>query len=231
MNLLSVIGYKEAWDEYLNKIKGKSFTHRYIFSDIKKSTKHKIIKKVLTRIGYRDILFKKYWTGVTKREFRNATYQFLNKIIDKGSNKESIKVLNQAGTYWSPLTSTELIGEPKIITVSRSPLDQYAELKLHKGMTNAEEYINWFIHLKKMEAREQFLDERVLEIKFEDFIMDHNHWKEVVCNHLGLDPEIKSNYKVNESRKNIGKYRKLLSIEEIAIIKDFFQDKGLGYSL
>ena len=52
-----------------------------------------------------------------KRKFRDYTYEFLMKIIDNNSNKELLSVLNQCGNFANPLSSTELLGEPKIICV------------------------------------------------------------------------------------------------------------------
>ena len=41
-------------------------------------------------------------------------------------------------------------------------------------MRNPEEFINWYLHLKKMESPDQFKDERVLEINFGKFVLNHD---------------------------------------------------------
>ena len=37
LELEAVDNYKELWDEYINQIKGYSYSHRYIYQDIKNS--------------------------------------------------------------------------------------------------------------------------------------------------------------------------------------------------
>ena len=220
LGLNKVPNYKKYWIEYIENIKGNEFNHRFIFSDIKRNIAITFFKKIINRLGYRKIIFKKYLTGTTKRKFRDYTYEFFKKIINTQANQETLNVLNQCGNFASPLSSTELLGEPKIICVRRNPLDQYAELKLHKGMNKPYEFINWYLHCKKMESRDQFLDDKVLEINFEDFVLDHSKKLKDICNFLDIDWNISSSYEPNFSRYNIGKYKSILSKNEIEIIKN-----------
>jgi len=218
LELEAVDNYKELWDEYINQIKGYSYSHRYIYQDIKRSSNIQFFKKVFNRFGYREILFKNYFTGVTKREFRDHTYDFLNNLMASNNNKIKINVLNQCGTFSNPISSTELLGEPKIICVRRNPLDQYAELKIHKGMKSPKEFISWYLHLKRMESRDQFKDEKVLEINFEDFVLNNNEGIKKISSFLNLNHKVKSTYKHQLSAQNIGKYKKNLTNEEQEII-------------
>ena len=89
--------------------------------------------------------------------------------------------MNQFGNFWDPIESTKLIGEPKIIKVTRNPFDQFAELKIWKGMHSSKEFINWFIHLKKMETTYDDIDERILNLEFENFVYDHENIKIKIC--------------------------------------------------
>ena len=220
LGLINVENYKALWEEYKTIISGECFNHRYIYSDIQKNPTIKILKRFMNRIGYRKILFNKYYTGLTKREFRNTTYDFLMNLISNDNKNIKLSVLNQCGNFATPITSTELLGEPKIICVRRNPLDQYAELKIHKGMRSPHKFINWYLHLKKMESRDQFNDEKVLEINFEDFVLNNETEILNISNFLKIDPKLKSTYKPQLSKKNIGKYKKLLSNKEVNIISD-----------
>ena len=218
LGLNSVDNYKEHWNYYINKIKGSKYSHRYIYQDIKKSSSIQIFKKVCNRFGYKDILFRDYLTGVTKRQFRDYTYDFLNKLIATNNNKININVLNQCGNFSNPISSTELLGEPKIICVRRNPLDQYAELKIHKGMKSPKEFIRWYLHLKRMESRDQFKDDKVLEINFEDFVLNNDVVVKKISSFLNLNEKLKSTYKPKLSEKNIGKYKRNLSSNEKELI-------------
>ena len=86
-------------------------------------------------------------------------------------------------------------------------------------MHSSKEFINWFIHLKKMEATFENIDERILNLNFEDFVLDHKNGTNKVCKHLNIEKKIKSNYDVSKSIKNIGKFRNILTNVEIEQIK------------
>ena len=70
-----------------------------------------------------------------------------------------------------------------------------------------------------MESTFDNIDERILNLNFEDFVLDHENGKKNICKHLNIDDKIKSNYDVSKSKENIGKFRKILTIEEIEQIK------------
>lgn len=219
LGLNSVDNYIELWEDYINLIKGTKYSHRYIYTDIKRNSLIQIFKRILTRFGYRKILFNDYFTGITKREFRDYTFDYLSKLINNNNDSEiKINVLNQCGTFSTPISSTELLGEPKIICVRRNPLDQYSELKIHKGMRNPEEFIKWYLHLKKMESPDQFKDERVLEINFENFVLNHDIEVKKISSFLKIDHKAKSTYKSKLSSKNIGKYKRNLNNYEKKLI-------------
>tara|TARA_A100001388_G_scaffold277673_1_gene270479 strand:- start:8259 stop:9191 length:933 start_codon:yes stop_codon:yes gene_type:complete len=218
LNLSIIKNYNKYWKEYLKSIKGFKYKHRYIYDDIKKSKLEILSKRIINRLSFRNILFKDYWTGVTKREFEIHTFKFFKNIFQMENNKKLV-ILNQCGNFWDPIESTKLIGEPKIIMVKRNPLDQFAELKKWKGMHSSKEFINWFIHLKKMESTFDNIDERILNLNFEDFVLDHENGKNKVCKHLNIDNRVNSNYEVSKSMLNIGKFRKILTNEEIQLIK------------
>lgn len=218
LGLNSVKNYKYYWDEYKKNIQGKDFNHRYIFEDIQKNIPTQIFKRIASRLGLRKVLFKKYFTGVSKREFRDKTYEFLMKIMTTQNPNNKLNVLNQCGNFSAPISSTELLGEPKVICVKRNPLDQYAELKIHKGFKSPIIFVNWYLHLKKMESRDQFIDQRVLEIPFENFVLNHKDSIIKICNFLNIDQNIKTIYNPELSAKNIGKYKKHLNDYENLII-------------
>ena len=220
LGLNQVRNYKKHWNDYIQNIKGSEYSHRYIFNDVRKSLAIIILKKILNRLGLRKIIFKKYNIGTTRRNFRDFTYEFFYKIISDYESKDNLSILNQCGNFACPVTSTALLGEPKIICVRRNPLDQYSELKLHKGMKNVSEFINWYLHCKKMESRDEFKDEKVLEINFEEFVLDYQNKTKEICNFLKIDPMVTSNYDPFISKKNIGKYKSILDKREIEIIKD-----------
>ena len=64
-----------------------------------------------------------------------------------------------------------------------------------------------------MESRDEFKDEKVLEINFEEFVLDYQNKTKEICNFLKIDPMVTSNYDPYISKKNIGKYKSILDKE------------------
>lgn len=63
-----------------------------------------------------------------------------------------------------------------------------------------------------------------MHIKFEDFVLKHDEYKKVVCDFLGLDPSVKSDYKPELSAKNVQKFKRILTPEEVKIIETELKD-------
>ena len=139
----------------------------------------------------------------------------------------NLAVLHQTGCYWQPISTTYLLGEPRVICVSRSPFDQYAELKIHKGFKSASSFVAWHKHLIKMQVEHELDDERVLRLTFEDFVNNYPDSILKICNHISLNPSINSTYQPSLSRPNIGKYKNLLSSIEIDQINTYCQASPL----
>ena len=82
--------------------------------------------------------------------FSLLSSSFFSQLFSYDESTHNLAVLHQTGCYWQPVSTTSLLGEPKVICVSRSPFDQYAELKIHKGFTSSGSFIRWHKHLTKM---------------------------------------------------------------------------------
>ena len=60
----------------------------------------------------------------------------------------------------------------------------------------------------------------ILRLCFEDFIIKNEKMVNLLCDHISLSSNIISSYEPNLSKKNIGKYQKILSRKEIDIIEN-----------
>ena len=106
----------------------------------------------------------------------------------------------------------------KVVLVTRDPRDEFAELKQIKKATSVDGFIDWY---KEMQRRlKQINDPIVLRLRFEDFVNRNKEMVNILCNHVSLNSSILSNYEPNLSKKNIGKYQKILSKKEIEIIEN-----------
>ena len=75
-------------------------------------------------------------------------------------------------------------------------------------MHNPKEFVNWYLHLKKMESRSEFKDDKVLELNFEDFVLNFKNKSTEICNFLNISDQIDSLYNPILSKYNIGKFKK-----------------------
>ena len=62
-------------------------------------------------------------------------------------------------------------------------------------------------------------DPKVLFVQFEDFVENNEKYKELLCNHLSIPLSKLSNYRPELSEKNIGKFKKLITKDEIEVIE------------
>ena len=71
-----------------------------------------------------------------------------------------------------------------------------------------------------MESRSEFKDDKVLELSFEDFVLNFKHKSAEICNFLNISTQVVSEYNPKLSRNNIGKYKGILDNNEIGILKN-----------
>ena len=145
-----------------------------------------------------------------------AAQKLHNKLFQITSDKRPI-LLNQAGSGWNPVESTKYFLNRKVVLVTRDPRDQFAELKQIRKIISVEGFIDWY---KEMQRRlKEINNPTILSLCFEDFVIKNKKMVDVLCDHFFLASNILSSYEPNLSKKNIGKYQKILSQEEIDIIE------------
>jgi hypothetical protein len=148
--------------------------------------------------------------------FITAVLKLHSRLFETTSDKRPI-LLNQAGSGWNPVESTKYFLNRKVVLVTRDPRDEFAELKEIKKATSVNGFIDWY---KEMHRRlKQINDPIVLRLRFEDFVNRNKEMVNILCDHVSLNSSILSNYEPNLSKKNIGKYQKILSKKEIEIIE------------
>ena len=153
---------------------------------------------------------------VSQDDFIIAAQQMHRKLFQIDSYKSPV-LLNQAGSGWNPIESTKYFLNRKIVLVTRDPRDQFAELKHFKQATSVDGFIDWY---KEMQRHlRQFNNPIILRLRFEDFVNEYEEIVDVLCNHLSLNSKIVSNFEPNRSKKNIGKYKKILSQQEVDVIE------------
>lgn len=153
---------------------------------------------------------------VSKEDFIIASQKLNNRLFQINSDNRPI-LLNQAGSGWNPIESTKYFLDRKVVLVTRDPRDEFAELIQIKKASSVDGFIKWY---KEMQLRLREINNPILlSLRFEDFVKKNNEMVDVLCNHLSLKSNIQSIYEPNLSKKNIGKYQKILSQNEIEKIE------------
>ena len=134
-----------------------------------------------------------------------------------GVNDKKYILLNQAGSGWNPVNSTDYFPNRRVILVVRDPRDQYCELKKHKNARSVIEYIGWY---KEMMLRIESVDSDFIKIvRFEEFVERHTVVSDELCDFLRIDKGLYSNYDPIASSKNIGIYKEFLDKDELKLIE------------
>ena len=214
--------FKKGIEEFLNEISVTKFSMRWHWHRLMKSETILmfIANKLKNRIGFEDPTPKTRLI-VSSKEFIVAAQKLHNKIFHTESLGRSI-LLNQAGSGWNPLESTKYFINRKVILVNRDPRDQFVEIKHYKKATSINGFIEWY---KEMQIRLGEINSScLLKIQFEEFVNKNDLMKDFLCDQLSINSNVNSSYKPDLSKKNIGKYKKFLSIKEIDIIEKKLAD-------
>lgn len=153
---------------------------------------------------------------VSQNNFILAAQKFHNRLFQISSSKFPV-LLNQAGSGWNPIESTKYFSKRKVVYVTRNPFDQFAELKQIKKAVSVEGFIDWYQEMQRRLKEINSVD--ILHLRFEDFVNQNEKMIGVLCDHLLIPLNIVSSYEPNLSKKNIGKYKKILNQKEIDAIK------------
>lgn len=153
---------------------------------------------------------------VSREKFIDAAQKLNNKIFLKDDERQPV-LINQGGSGWNPVESTKYFSNCKVLLVLRDPRDQFVEIKQYKKAKSIDGFIDWY---KEMQFRLKAINNNnLLKINFEDFVKKNHQTTDLLCKHLSISTNVDSSYQPDLSRKNIGKYKKFLKIEEIDLIE------------
>ena len=207
--------YKTAIDEFINDISFADFPMRLLWRELKQTPIQRILDKFKKRLGFRK---KDPQTRllVSQEDLVIAAKKMHNKMFKFHAEGRPI-LLDQGGSGWNPIESTKYYSNCKIVLVTRDPRDQFVEIKHYKKATSIKGFIEWY---KEMQKRlKSIKNPNILKIQFEDFVLKNKDFSDKLCNHMSISSKITSSYVPDSSKKNIGKFHKILSKNEIEIIE------------
>lgn len=207
--------FQKAIKDFLNEICTAEISMRLNWHRLLQSPIQYIISQIKDYTGTNEVAPNTRLL-VSQNKFVAATRKLHDKIFQVGAEGRPV-LLNQAGSGWNPIESTKYFSDCKVVLVTRDPRDQFLEIKQYKKATSVLDFVDWY---KEMQQRlKQIKDVKLLQIKFEDFIYKNDKMINVLCDHMSISLDILSNYQVELSKNNIGKYKKSLSQKELDFIE------------
>jgi len=209
--------FKKEIEEFIHEISSVDYPMRLLWRDeLMQSTADRILGKFKRRFGSKKKISQTRLL-VSQKDLILASQNMHDRMFFSGANGRPV-ILDQGGSGWNPLESTKYYSACKNVLVTRDPRDQFAEIKHYKKGTSIEGFVDWY---KEMQRRLKLIDDpKVLFIKFEDFVLKNTKFSQLLCNHLNLPLNKSSTYQPDESKKNIGKFKQLISQNELQIIEN-----------
>ncbi|PWS28182.1 hypothetical protein DHW03_11575 [Pedobacter yonginense] len=176
-----------------------------------------------------------------RNQFVGLVSNYVDSLMSElGEEKHTHVILNNAFDPFNPSICLNMINNGVSIVVERDPRDIYAS-----QINTADMYVPDFEKTKTADKiRQQFTgfndieyfifryktirdnviesqDSRILRLRFEDFVLDHEIYSKKVLDFVGLDPNTKKNdlnYNLQNSSKSIGLWKKYVDLPEIKLI-------------
>jgi hypothetical protein len=223
--------------EELITVKQRSFWPYDSLSDSKLKL---VLGKIRAKFFKKLILTEIYYTD--KNQFLKHTSNYIHRLFNEvGMPNQTHVVLNNTFEPYNPTKCIEMVENSFSIIVDRDPRDIYASMINSKDVfvpsfeeyKNADELkkrmvgfddINQFISRYRI-LKNNVIDDKnpsVLRIRYEDFILNHDEVANKINKHIALD-NLKKNqstvFNVNDSKKNVGIWKKYRNLPEIIQIE------------
>jgi hypothetical protein len=215
--------FKKKRDRFVSDILACRYPIHYEYLRLRTPKFWQVIEAAMRHFGFGNHKqFRRRWASlpVCEPEFLEAARCFTDALLeDWECEDDKAIVLNQAGSGWNPVSSTQYFRRRKVIVVLRDPRDQFLELKKFKGFDDVRAFSHWY---QNMMARLDDVNDDsdvIIKIQFEKFVVDHDSSVETICRHIGCDSAVISTYIAAKSAGNIGQFRELKNEERAWIEK------------
>ena len=215
--------------QYLSKIELLSYKGIPQFKSISLKTTDKIIfylKKKFLRYKNHEHGLYKMSIPVDNEKFILETKKYLFKIFKSNINNISKKniILDQATNYWRLETTFKYFNNHKIIIVTRDPRSIYYSMKSRMSYAypgyDVKIFVKWYQEImKKREIVSKKNKNSVIEIKFENFVLNFKKEKIRLEKFLKLSPQNVTKFDYNFTKNNILKAKEKLDKTDLNYIK------------
>jgi len=171
----------------------------------------------------KEIKLLKMIIPISKKKFLKYTQSYIFDIfkLTKNFNSKKNIVVEQGGNFWKPITSTIFYGNKrKVIVVSRDPRAIFSSMKRRNSLSypgnDIKIFVKWYKNIMTNVDKKQHGE--VIKIKFEKFFENFNNESRKLCRLLKIKNNISHSFNLDNTLKNLYKYKKYLSSKEIDYI-------------
>ena len=186
-------------------------------------------KRFILKKDAKKIQLLKMVIPVSQEHFIEESRKYLYEIFrlsDKFEEKKNI-VIEQGGNFFNPIESTKYYGSNReIIVVTRDPKAIYWSMKRRQSLAypghNIKLFVKWY---KSVMEKVNFSENNnVIHIKYENFFLDFENQKKILCSRLNIDPKINDNFDLNFTKNNLFKFKEKLTDDEKRFIDNELKD-------
>lgn len=226
--------------EYINKLVVFKQNTFWPYERLYQSSFELLMEKTLSKVFKKVMNKQVYYTN--RQDFLLNTSNYVHKLFDNIADTEADNiVLNNSFDPFNPSVCLEMVENSYSIVVDRDPRDIYASLINNgTGFTPEYEEGKGLVELKRMIVGLNDIDDfilryktikgnvenishdRLLRIRYEDFVLNHEASKTLIFSFLGLTNFNKKNkafFNQDDSKLNIGLWKKYRDLPEIIKIE------------
>ena len=210
INKIIKVEYNGAPRFYLDKIDNfKKANFYFSIFILKKNAKNiKLLKMIIP---------------VNEKKFLHYTKNYIFDIfrLTKNFNSKKNIVIEQGGNFWNPISSTIFYGNNrKIIIVSRDPKAIYSSMKNRNSLSypgnDIKIFVKWYKSIMLKIDKKQ--NNKTIKIKFEKFFGNFKTESKKLCKLLKIKYNTNNKFNLDNTVKNLYKYKKHLNSKEINYI-------------
>lgn len=205
-------GFMGEIRRFIDEITISRFPFRIAWWNIDKGLIEKLIDLCLERFLRIERSVQSSYLPVEESVFTEHAQKMHERLFSIPSTSEhQFILLNQAGSGLNPISSTVFFRRRKVILVTRDPRDQFAEMKRYKKAYNVGEFVKWY---QAIADRISVNHPDLYVVSFEDFVLNHAVRATAICDFAGISDGFSSAYSAELSKKNISKFRSVISVKE-----------------
>ena len=161
--------------------------------------------------------------------FFSLCHDYLHEIFKLSEDYDEKKniVIEQGGNFISPISSTKYYGENReIIFVKRNPKAIFWSMKRRNSLAypgyDVKLFVEWF---KKIHEKINFREfDKIITVNYEEFFSNFEEQKKNLCLKLKINADIRDNFDLISTKKNLTKFKDNLSDKEIEYIDKELKD-------